>query len=691
MKMNRLLAMLLCAALMMGLAGFAVAEEAAEEEAFSLWNADAPALNALVEYVEAVTDPDSPDFIPEADRIATFDMDGTLMGELFPTYLEVMLLTERILADPSWQPDEEMLEFGRMTRDHALDKSFPDDYDYEFSYHQARAFAGMTLPEYADFITRFLVHEADGFEGMTYADGYYLPMVEVVDYLQENGFKCYVVSGSDRFIVRAFMEGAFDIPAERVIGSDTALAARNQGDTDGIEYVFTGEDELVRTDELLVKDLKTNKVVQIAQEIGRQPVLSFGNSGGDVSMNNYALLNNRYRSAAFMLVADDDVRDYGNPDNHDTLTEKWHGMGYNVISMRDDWKTIYGEDVVKTGEFRWLTEYADADPIEEKYTLEQVVVLSRHNSRAPLSSNGSVPDELTPHEWIEWSAGSSELTLKGGIEETSMGQYFRKWLDQEGLIPENYVPSENEVRFNARSKQRCIATARYFAAGMLPTADIEVEYPGDEKGTEDFMAPVLHFYSDDYAADATAQVAAMGGDAGFEGLAEQNRDVIQLIMDTVDMEDSEIYQSGKYGDLLADGFGYTIKGVDTEPDLAGAIKPAYQVADALLLQYYEEPDAARAAFGHELTDEEWERLGAFMTTCLEMRHGAPLVAANITNPLLQELKGELTNEDRLFSFFCAHDCTVLGTLSALGAGDYALPESIETKTPIGVKLVFERR
>ena len=690
MKVNRLLAVLLCVALvMMGLTGFAMAEEAVEEP-FFLWNADAPALNALTEYVEAVTDPDSPDFIPEADRIATFDMDGTLMGELFPTYLEVMLLTERILTDPSWEPDEEMLEFGRMTRDHALDKSFPDDYDYEFSYHQAKAFAGMTLQEYADFITRFLLHEADGFEGMTYADAYYLPMVEVIEYLQDNGFKCWIVSGSDRFIIRTYIDGMVDIPYENIIGSDTQLSARDQGDTDGIEYVFTGEDELVRTDKLLVKDLKTNKVVQIAQEIGRQPVLSFGNSSGDVSMNNYALLNNRYPSAAFMLVADDDVRDYGNPEKHDELTEKWQGMGYNVISMRDDWKTIYGEDVVKTGEFRWLTEYADTDPIEENTTLEQVVILSRHNLRAPLSSNGSVPDELTPHDWIKWTAGSSELTQLGGVEETSMGQYFRKWLDAEGLIPENYIPSEGEVRFNARSKQRCIATARYFAAGMLPTADIEVEHPDDDKGTEDFMKPVLHFYTDDYAADATAQVATLGGDAGFDGLAEQNRDVIELIMDTVDMQDSEIYQSGKYGDLLTSDYGYAME-ADKEPDITGAIKFAYQVADALLLQYYEEPDAVKAAFGHELTDEDWVRLGTFMTTCLEMRHGAPLVASNITNPLLQELKGELTNDDRLFSFFCAHDCTVLGTLSALGAEDYALPQSIETKTPIGVKLVFERR
>ena len=123
--------------------------------------------------------------------------------------------------------------------------------------------------------------------------------------------------------------------------------------------MFTGDDELVRTDRLIIKDLKTNKVLQIAQEIGKQPVLSFGNSSGDVSMNNYALLNNRYRSAVFQVIADDDIRDYGKSAKGPELREKWEGMGYNAISMRDDWKTIYGENVVKTGEYHWLEDYSD--------------------------------------------------------------------------------------------------------------------------------------------------------------------------------------------------------------------------------------------------------------------------------------------------------------------------------------------
>ena len=338
-------------------------------EAFPEWNADAPALNALIEYVEAVTDEASPDFIPEYDRIATFDMDGTLCAELNPTYLEYYLLARRILTDPTYTPDAEMLEFGRMLRDHALDKSFPDHMDMLHAVHAAKAYAGMTLNEFADFVTRELVREADGFENMTYAETFYQPMIEVVEYLQANGFKCYVCSGSDRFICRTYIEGVLDIPYENIIGMDVALEASNQGDADGLEYVFTSNDTLVRTDRLLIKNLKTNKVLQIAQEIGRQPVLSFGNSSGDVSMHNYVLYNNRYRSASFQLIADDEVRDYGNAAKGAELREKWEGMGFNVISMANDWTTIYGEDVVKTGEFHWFSDLAEnLAPVEPEET-----------------------------------------------------------------------------------------------------------------------------------------------------------------------------------------------------------------------------------------------------------------------------------------------------------------------------------
>ena len=133
-KLTALLLALLMAAGML-FAGAAAAEE--EADYFTEWNPEAPALRALIEYVEAVTDENSPDYIPPEDRIAVFDMDGTLCAELNPTYLEYYLLAWRILKDPTYEPDAEMLEFGRMLRDHALDKSFPDHMDMLHAVHAA--------------------------------------------------------------------------------------------------------------------------------------------------------------------------------------------------------------------------------------------------------------------------------------------------------------------------------------------------------------------------------------------------------------------------------------------------------------------------------------------------------------------------------------------------------------------------
>ena len=359
-------------AAMMLLAMLAVPAMAApEEDIFADWNKDAPALKALIEFVEAVTDESSPDYIPPADRIATFDMDGTLCGELYPTYLEYYLLERRIFCDPSYTPDEEMLEFGCMLRDHALDKSFPDGMDVLHATHAAKAYAGLTLTQFADFVTNQLVREVDGFEGMSYANTFYTPMVEVVEYLQENGFKVYVCSGSDRFICRTFIEGHLDIPFEQIIGMDVDIEATNESGEDGLKYVYTREDDIVRTDKLLIKNLKMNKVKAIVKEIGRQPVLSFGNSSGDVSMHNYTIFNNRYKSAAFMLIADDEERDYGNTEKVQPLKEKWEQSGYNVISMKDDFRTIYGDEVKKTGTFHWPEEFAEPVNAPAKTGTEQ--------------------------------------------------------------------------------------------------------------------------------------------------------------------------------------------------------------------------------------------------------------------------------------------------------------------------------
>ena len=326
------------------------------EYVFESWNAEAPALQTLIEFVETVTDESSADFIPVERRVAVFDMDGTLYAELFPTYLEYYTFAWRVLADPDFTPDEEMIAVAEEIKAGGPTHTYASDMAIRHGTQAARAYAGMTLTEFNAWINAILIREADGFTGMTYGEAYYQPMIEVIEYLRDNDFDVYVVSGSDRYLCRALFEGIIDIPSENFIGMDVNLLATGQGEKAGVDYTYQPSDTLVRGDQLMIKNLKTNKVTAIAREIGKQPVLSFGNSSGDSAMHLYTMSNNEYKSAAFMLIADDGERDYGHPEKGEALRAQWEELGFNVISMRDDFATIYGEGVQKTGEFRWTEE-----------------------------------------------------------------------------------------------------------------------------------------------------------------------------------------------------------------------------------------------------------------------------------------------------------------------------------------------
>ena len=314
---------------------------------FTQWNS-CEALTALQAYVEDVTNPNSKNFIKEEDRIATFDMDGTFVGELYPTYFEYNLLEYRALDDPAYKDKApaDVKEAAQNIRDFVRNGvPLPAHFDMIHAQAAAKAYAGMTLAEFDAYVKAYAAKQANGFRGMTYGQSFYQPMLQVFRYLEANGFTYYVVSGSDRFICRALVE-PLGIKTNRVIGMDVKLRSSNQGEETGVNYTMGKEENLVRTDELIIKNLKTNKVLQITQEIGKVPVLSFGNSSGDCSMHNYCL-SNTYKSEAFMLIADDDARDHANREKALKLGEQWRSSGYHVISMKDDFKTIYGEGVEK--------------------------------------------------------------------------------------------------------------------------------------------------------------------------------------------------------------------------------------------------------------------------------------------------------------------------------------------------------
>ena len=322
-------------------------------------------------------------------------------------------------------------------------------------------------------------------------------------------------------------------------------------------------------------------------------------------------------------------------------------------------------------------------------TLDRVVVLSRHNIRSPLSGSGSLLGDITPHEWFNWTSKPSELSLRGALLETLMGQYFRLWLEDEGLFPENYRPEQGAVRFYANAKQRTLATARYFSAGLLPVAELEIESHAAYDTMDPTFNPALTFVTEDYAEDIRSQVAEMGGEAGMQGILDGLHDAIELLMDTADIRDSEAYKTGAAGDF-PEGETKLIIEEGKEVGVTGPIKTATSVADALTLQYYEEADPVKAAFGHTLNREDWLRLHSIVDTYTDMLFTRPLVCVNAANPLLRELRAELETQGRRFSFLCGHDSNIASVLASLGVEDYTLPETIEPRTPIGCKLVFER-
>ena len=348
-NLDKLLAVLLGAALaMMNLTGLAFAEDVpagAAEETFTQWNADAPALNALIEYVAAVTDPNSPDFIPEADRIAVFDLDGTLMCETYPFCFEYMVFADYALQHADAMP-EAVLAVAQEIVD-AAGKAKPDGMSTRQAAAAAIAYQGMTMDELAQIVSDFKGSDAWGFTGMTRGEAWYRPMVELFDMLQANGFEAYVVTATERNIVREVIKGTLDIPPSHVIGTEYGYVATNQGDAADADYTYQPEDQIVFDGNYYGENAKTCKVDAIVREIGQQPVLAFGNSSGDLAMEIYTISSNPYRSAAYMVVADDELREYGDAASAAEKKAGYEAQGIGVISMRDDFATIYGDGVEK--------------------------------------------------------------------------------------------------------------------------------------------------------------------------------------------------------------------------------------------------------------------------------------------------------------------------------------------------------
>ncbi|MBO4898782.1 MAG: haloacid dehalogenase-like hydrolase [Lachnospiraceae bacterium] len=312
------------------------------------WAADSEAAESLRNYVAKVTDEKNPEsFIPIEDRIAVFDMDGTLTCETYYTYYDTMMFINYCLVDhPERVSDELKAAAAEIRPGYTAGE--------ELARNFARAYAGMTVDELYDYAVQFGRKETDSFENMRYCDGFYLPMVELVKYLYDNGFTIYVVSGTERTTTRAIVANSpisEYVTPEHVIGTEFEVKVKGNEDiSSNMDYKYAGGDELVFTGGFIQKNLNANKTIWVEREIGRYPVLAFGNSGSDTSMMNYALdSRNPYPSEAYMVVADDDVREWGTQ-NWEEKSESYKEQGYVPISMKNDFVEIYPEAITKADE-----------------------------------------------------------------------------------------------------------------------------------------------------------------------------------------------------------------------------------------------------------------------------------------------------------------------------------------------------
>lgn len=330
---------------------------------------------------------------------------------------------------------------------------------------------------------------------------------------------------------------------------------------------------------------------------------------------------------------------------------------------------------------------------KDKYKLKEAVVLSRHNIRSPLSDSKSDLGQMTPHEWTKWTAPKSELTLRGGVLETQMGQYFRKWAEDAGLFPMNHTPDADDVNVIANSMQRCIATARYFTSGFMPVGGITVNHRYMPSKMDPLFNPQLTKVSPEFIATAMEQIKAMGGNKGIRGINEAIAPDYAVIAEILDVDESPMAKT-KNPKLDA------LKNYDTEllwelyqePRLksGSALKELNSASDALILQYYEQPDTVKAAFGHKLTRKDWEKIAHVKDTYQDVLFTAPIVASNVAHPLIQYIYDELRSPARKFTFLVGHDSNLSSVATALGVENYELPNAIEKKTPIGSKIVIEK-
>ncbi|MGR9300008.1 HAD family hydrolase (plasmid) [Rhizobium leguminosarum] len=312
---------------------FVAAAAVAQTDALPSWNDTAPK-QAIISFVEKVTKPGSADFVPEAERIAVFDNDGTLWVE-HPIYTQLAFALDRVKVlapqHPEWketQPFKAVLEGDMKALAASGEKGLVE---LVMTTH-----AGMTSSDFQKIVTDWLASARDPKFKRPYTELVYQPMVELLAYLRANGFKTFIVSGGGIEFMRPWAEKVYGVPPEQVIGSSIKTEFRMQDDTP----------TLFRLPEVNFIDDKAGKPVGINQQIGRRPIAAFGNSDGDLQMLQWTTMAGGPARLGVLIHHTDAEREYAyDRDTEfgrlDKALDAASIAGWTVIDMKSDWKQVF--------------------------------------------------------------------------------------------------------------------------------------------------------------------------------------------------------------------------------------------------------------------------------------------------------------------------------------------------------------
>lgn len=296
------------------------------------WNDTAPR-QAIIQFVEKVTRESSADFVPQAERIATFDNDGTLWAEQ-PMYFQLFFALDRVKAlaprHPEWKTKEPFASLLKGDVKAALAGGEAAIAQIVMATH-----AGMTTEEFNQIVTDWIATAKHPVIKRPFTEMVYQPMLELLDYLRANGFKTFIVSGGGIDFMRPWAEQVYGIPPEQVVGSSIQTKFR----------MVDGKPELVRLPKLNFVDDKEGKPVGIQSHIGRRPVAAFGNSDGDLPMLQYTAAGSGPRFCLYIHHTDA-AREWAyDRKSHigqlDKGLDEAAAKGWTVVDMKNDWNRVF--------------------------------------------------------------------------------------------------------------------------------------------------------------------------------------------------------------------------------------------------------------------------------------------------------------------------------------------------------------